>query len=209
MPSRRPLRHIWRPVRFRRLLDRFAGRAPLPAERRALLDRLASAPVADLIAAAGPLTGLRTEAEIATRARALLEDEGTPPLAAPEAALLYDLLGLEAPARAALAHLRGITPLLPAIAPAVDRFAARLEALAAQGIDTPGLAFEASHGRTALEYYDGFVFSFLAADPGLPPVASGGRYDALTAVLGGGASIPAVGGIVRPALVAALRGGPC
>ena len=93
---------------------------------------------------------------------------------------------------------------LPAIAPAVDRFAARLEALAAKGVDVGNLAFEASHGRTALEYYDGFVFSFHAE--GMPAVATGGRYDALTAVLGAGRSIPAVGGIIRPHLVAALRG---
>jgi ATP phosphoribosyltransferase regulatory subunit len=69
------------------------------------------------------------------------------------------------------------------------------------------LAFEASHGRTSLEYYDGFVFSFHGPE-GLPPVASGGRYDALTAVLGQGASIPAVGGVIRPGLVARLRGAP-
>ncbi|QYK40432.1 MAG: ATP phosphoribosyltransferase regulatory subunit [Paracoccaceae bacterium] len=196
------LRHIWRPQRFRRLLDRFAGRAPLPVERAALLERLAQADPATLITAAGPVIGLRGADEIAARAQALLDDAGTPPLAAPEAALLYDLLTLTAPARAALAHLRGITPLLPAIAPAVDRFAARLDALDARGVDTGRLAFEASHGRTAMEYYDGFVFSFVASD--LPPVASGGRYDALTAILGEGRSIPAVGGVIRPALVAQL-----
>ena len=96
--------------------------------------------------------------------------------------------------------------MLPAIAPAVDRFAARLDALAALGTDTDSLPFEASHGRTSLEYYDGFVFSFHATDPALPPVASGGRYDALTAVLGQGRSIPAVGGVIRPGLVARLKG---
>ena len=42
-----------------------------------------------------------------------------------------------------------------------------------------------------------------------PPVASGGRYDALTAVLGQGAAIPAVGGIIRPGLVAELECAPC
>jgi ATP phosphoribosyltransferase regulatory subunit len=88
----------------------------------------------------------------------------------------------------------------------VDRFATRLDALKANGIDTTTLPFQASHGRTSLEYYDGFVFSFHAADPALPPVASGGRYDALTAVLGQGLSIPAVGGVIRPGLVAALKG---
>jgi ATP phosphoribosyltransferase regulatory subunit len=87
----------------------------------------------------------------------------------------------------------------------VDRFAARLEALQAKGVEIGSLAFEASHGRTSLEYYDGFVFSFHGSE-GLPPVASGGRYDALTAVLGQGASIPAVGGVIRPGLVARLRG---
>lgn len=200
------LRHIWRPKRFRALLDRFAGRAPMPEARITLLDRLAQDTPEALIAAAGTFTGLRAPEEIAARAAALIEDSATAPIAAPEAALLYDLLSLEAPAQAALTHLRGITPLLPAIAPAVERFATRLEALKANGIDTMTLPFQASHGRTSLEYYDGFVFSFHAADPTLPPVASGGRYDALTAVLGQGRSIPAVGGVIRPGLVAELRG---
>ena len=87
------------------------------------------------------------------------------------------------------------------------RFEARLAALRARGIDTATLAFEASHGRTTLEYYDGFVFSFQGLDAEMPPVASGGRYDALTAVLGQGRSIPAVGGVIRPAMVAELREG--
>lgn len=199
------LRHIWRPGRFRALLDRFAGRAPLPATRAALLDRLRATPSAQLIAEAGGFVGLRSQDEITARAEELLADAATPPLKAPEAALLYDLLTLEAPAAAALTHLRGITPLLPAIAPAVDRFAARLKALAARGVDVATLAFEASHGRTSLEYYDGFVFSFHGPD-GMPPVASGGRYDALTRVLGAGASIPAVGGVIRPELALRLGG---
>jgi ATP phosphoribosyltransferase regulatory subunit len=194
------LRHVWRPQRFRLLLDRFAGRAAPDPAREAMLARLRG-DIEPLIAEA---CGLRTPAEIAARAAALIADADTAPLAAPEAALLYDLLTLEAPSRAALAHLRGITPMLPAIAPAVDRFAARLDALDAFGIGTAGLRFEASHGRTAMEYYDGFVFSFLGPE-GWPPLASGGRYDALTAQLGGGRSIPAIGGVVRPGLVARLE----
>ena len=198
------LRHVWRPERFKALLDRFAGRAPVPAGRIALLERLKAGSPAQLIEEAGSFVGLRGPDEIAARVEALVADAGTPPIRATEAALLYDLLGLEAPAAHALSHLRGITPMLPAIGPAVDRFAARLEALAARGVDVSTLAFEASHGRTALEYYDGFVFSFLGN--GMPPVASGGRYDALTAVLGAGAFIPAVGGVIRPGLVARLKG---
>ena len=200
------LRHIWRPRRFRALLDRFSGRAPVPHARAALLARLSHGSPAALIAEAGPLVGLRDAEEIAERATALIEDASSPPIAAPEAALLYDLLSLQAPAEAALAHLRGITPLLPAIATSVDKFAARLDALRGRGIATDTLPFEASLGRTSLEYYDGFVFS-LHGPEGMPPVASGGRYDALTAVLGQGRSIPAVGGVIRPGLVAAIKGG--
>lgn len=200
-------RHVWRPRRFRALLDRFAGRTPLPAARARLLDRLAADSPEALIEAASPFVGLRAPEEVAARARALIEDAGTPPISATEAAILDDLLSLEAPAPAALAHLRDVATDLPAIAPAVDRFSARLSALERQGVATDSLPFEASHGRTTLEYYDGFVFSFVADMPGWPPVASGGRYDALTAVLGQGREIPAVGGVIRPALVAALKEG--
>ena len=199
------LRHIWRPNRFRALLDRFSGRAPMPAARIALLEKLASGSPEALMQAAGPLIGLRAPEDIAERAAALTQDARAKPIAAPEAALLYDLLTLQAPAEAALAHLDGISFMLPAITPAVGRFAARLDALKSRGVDVARLPFEASLGRTSMEYYDGFTFSFLAGD--LPPIGTGGRYDALTAVLGQGRSIPAVGGVIRPALVAQLRGG--
>lgn len=205
-PHRRAalLRHIWRPRRFRALLDRFSGRAALPAARAQLLEKLSTGSPDALVEQAGTLIGLRTADDIVARATALINDAKAPPIAAPEAALLYDLMSLQAPAHAALTHLRGITPLLPAIAPAVDRFAARLQALTARGVNVQTLRFEASHGRSQMEYYDGFVFSFHAAGD-LPPVATGGRYDALTAVLGQGRSIPAVGGIIRPNLVAHLK----
>ncbi len=197
------LRHVWRPARFRQLLDRLSGRAPLNEARMALLGRLSSGTPEALIAAAGPLIGLRAAEDIAERAAAMIDDAQTQPIAAPEAALLYDLLALQAPAEAALAHLRGITSLLPAIEPAVTNFANRLKALKSRGVDTHRLAFEASLGRTSMEYYDGFTFAFLTE--GTPPVASGGRYDALTAVLGQGRSIPAVGGVIRPELLPRVR----
>jgi ATP phosphoribosyltransferase regulatory subunit len=97
---------------------------------------------------------------------------------------------------------------MPALEPAVARLAGRLEALARRGHPAADLAFEASFGRTSLEYYDGFVFGFFAPSrPDLPPLASGGRYDALTRILGGGEGVPAVGGIVRPEALLALREG--
>ncbi len=193
-------RHIWRPARFRALIDRYAGRVPPPASRTALL----SAP--DPMATQAPLIGLRRREEIAARIDALRQDAETAPLSAGEVAALDALLAVSAPADRALADLRRIAPDLPAIAPALDRLEARLEALAAREIEIAALDFEASYGRTQMEYYDGFVFGFYdAARPDLPPVASGGRYDALARHLGPGRAIPAVGGVIRPDLLVALR----
>lgn len=203
LPSRKAalLRHIWRPKRFTQLLDRFGGRTPLPASRSALLKSLVEGGRPE----ATPLVGLRSEAEIGARLAALAEDAAAPVIADEEVSLLEDLLNLSAKSSVALAHLRDLARNLPAITPAIDRMEDRLEALTRRGIDISAIGFEASHGRSTLEYYDGFVFSFHAQDPELPAVASGGRYDALTAVLGQGRSIPAVGGVIRPGLVADLE----
>jgi ATP phosphoribosyltransferase regulatory subunit len=191
------LRHIWRPRRFTQLLDRFGGRASVPESRARLLAALAKGNTLTT----APHIGLRSEEEIAVRLAALQEDASAPAISSEEVARLEDLLNLSAKSPAALSHLRDMARDLPAIALATDRMEARLAALATRGVDIERLDFEASHGRTTLEYYDGFVFSFHAQDPDLPPVASGGRYDALTEVLGQGRSIPAVGGVIRPGLV--------
>lgn len=198
------LRHIWRPGRFRALMMRYSAAAP-GAARQALLARVAAEGAEAVIRSAGQATGLRTEAEIAARLAALAEDAALAPIATGEVAVLERLLSLAAPAPDALAALEEIAREMPALAPAVARMARRLEALAARGVDVAGLAFEGSHGRSSMEYYDGFVFSFLA--PGRadwPPVAVGGRYDALTARLGRGRGMRAVGGVVRPGLLLAL-----
>jgi ATP phosphoribosyltransferase regulatory subunit len=185
------MRHLWRPRRFRALLDRFAA----PGSVRAPV-------VTD-----APLLGLRTAEEVAERLTWLAEDAAQPPLDARLVTALDRLLSVSDTAPAALAALRGLIPELPWIGQAVDRFETRLALLGAHGTDPDTLAFEGSYGRTTLEYYDGFVFGLYAAGrPDLPPVASGGRYDALTAVLGQGRSIPAVGGVIRPGVLAGLGG---
>ncbi|WP_299848350.1 ATP phosphoribosyltransferase regulatory subunit [uncultured Roseovarius sp.] len=194
-------RHIWRPRRFRALMDRFSGRAPVPDSRAALLASR------DPMAGLAPLIGLRSEVEIAARITALREDAATPPISDNEVALIDAVLEVRETSNFALERLRDIAVDMPAILGAVDRLAARLDVLSARGIDIEALDFEASYGRTQMEYYDGFVFGFHAPSrPDLPPVASGGRYDALTRHLGQGREIPAVGGVIRPGLVVTLGG---
>ncbi|MDQ2091703.1 ATP phosphoribosyltransferase regulatory subunit [Marimonas arenosa] len=201
------MRHIWRPRRFRALIDRYSGRAPVPPTRAALLADL------DPLAHAGPEIGLRSREEIGARLTALHEDAAAAPISAAELGLMDALLSVRETMTFALGHLRDIAVDMPAIAPAVARLEARAEALAARGVDVASLEFEASYGRTQMEYYDGFVFGFYAEGrPDLPPVATGGRYDALTRQLGAASGhpereIPAVGGVVRPGLMLDLREG--
>ncbi|BAQ67964.1 ATP phosphoribosyltransferase regulatory subunit [Rhodovulum sulfidophilum] len=198
-------RHVWRPRRFRALLERFAGRMPLPESRKRLLAEIEAHGVEAVLKAAAPEIGLRSRADVACRLHALVQDAAEPPVSTGETELLEDLLSIRETSVNALAHLRDIAVDLRTIGPAVDRMQARLDALEGQGIDVDLLDFEASYGRTTMEYYDGFVFGFYAeGQPGLPPVATGGRYDALTRILGRGREVPAVGGVVRPELVLSL-----
>jgi len=196
-------RHIWRPRRFRALLDRFAGLTEVPRSRAALLERCVAGE--DVLADAGPAIGLRSKEEISARVEALVQDAAEPPISQLQVEVLDQIIGLRRKATHALERLRDIAVDLPAISIAVDRVGARLSALAAHGIDIGNLDFEGSYGRTSMEYYDGFVFGFYAESrPDLPPVATGGRYDALTRALGGVGAVPAVGGVIRPALTLEL-----
>jgi ATP phosphoribosyltransferase regulatory subunit len=202
-------RHLWRPARFRALLDRYGPRHGEVARARAdMVAAVRAGRAPELIAAGGAPVGLRAPDEVAARLRRLAAEADTPPLAPGAIAGLEAVLAVEGDSPAALGRLEDLARDLPGLAPAVARLAARLDAFAARGLDPAALRFEGSFGRTTLEYYDGFVFGAVARGrPDLPPVASGGRYDALTRALGAGHALPAVGGIVRPEALAALDGG--
>jgi ATP phosphoribosyltransferase regulatory subunit len=153
------------------------------------------------------MIGLRGPDEIAARIDALREDAKDGPLSEAQVAAIDAILAVRETCPFALERLRDIAVVLPAITGALDRVAGRSEALDMRGVDVEHLDFEASYGRTSMEYYDGFVFGFYSTSrPDLPPVATGGRYDALTHRLGGGAEIPAVGGVIRPGLIKLLEG---
>lgn len=208
-PARRAAlrRHVWRPNRFHRLLSRFSTTRD---DKANLLAAARAGEAADLIKAAGPHVGLRSADEILGRIARLVEEDDTVPLSRAETDLIETIFGLKDTCPGALAQLQDMRADAPFLTAAVDQFEARLAALSARGIDPETLPFEGSFGRTTLEYYDGFVFGFIAGGrPDLPVIASGGRYDALTRALGRGCEIPAAGGIIRPQALLALRGASC
>ncbi|MEM8881155.1 MAG: ATP phosphoribosyltransferase regulatory subunit [Pseudomonadota bacterium] len=201
-------RHLWRPRRFRALFDRFAGRAdPTPA-RQEMVSTMRKSGIDAMVADAGPAHGLRDVSAVRLRLERLAEDADAPAIPAAQADAIDLLLDLRDSLPKAHATLRNMAPDLPGIDAAVDGMAQRMAALDAADINPDTLPFEASFGRTNMEYYDGFVFGFsVRTRPDLPAVATGGRYDALTAVLGQGTGIPAVGGVVRPEILAADQKG--
>lgn len=214
MPDRRRQalkRHFWRPARFRTLLARAQGQqAGASPDRELLLAAAGSGDpgraVADLVHAAGEPVGQRGVAEIAARAANLAAEAAEPAMPPRDAALIGDLLAISGPAVAAAARIRQLTGDAGIdISAAIDRFEARLAAIEAEGVATAHLAFDAAFGRS-LEYYDGFVFELRAPGGGdHPPLAAGGRYDALTARLGAARKVAAVGAMIRPEAVLGAR----
>ncbi|MEL6583801.1 MAG: ATP phosphoribosyltransferase regulatory subunit [Pseudomonadota bacterium] len=189
------LRHIWRPARFTKLLERFSAPAATLSDRRAT----ALAAGLDQVLGDIPLNGVRQASEITERLNWLAEEAQEPPLPVEQAAALREVLNIAVPLAELPEALHSLLDVLPELSTAAAQVAARNAALAERGIDPQTLPFEARFGRTTLEYYDGFVFGLF--DPNrsdLPPIATGGRYDALTSALSGGKGIPAVGGIIRP-----------
>ncbi|RPE67247.1 ATP phosphoribosyltransferase regulatory subunit [Pacificibacter maritimus] len=194
------LRHIWRPRRFRALMTRYSDKGTEIREENFARVR------ANITAQDAPAIGLRSDAEIHARVLALSTDAAEEPISSSEIELLNDILSLKETMPNVLSALRDIAVDMKAILPAVNQLRARADALDARGVDVQNLEFETSYGRTSMEYYDGFVFGFYAEGrPDLPPVATGGRYDALSSVLGQGRSIPAVGGVMRPEMMLSLQ----
>ncbi|MEM7269233.1 MAG: ATP phosphoribosyltransferase regulatory subunit [Pseudomonadota bacterium] len=189
-------RHIWRPARFQQLLDRYSKPVEEPTgDAGAWSERIQEV---------GKFVGSRSRQEILDRLNLLKSHENEAPIASASLAMIRSVLSIRASANKALSELSSMK--VQALSEALERMSRRLEKLREAGVDTAKLRFDASFGR-ALEYYDGFVFEFRAADPALPALGGGGRYDALTATLGKGRGSAAVGGMIRPEAMLAAEGG--
>lgn len=198
-------RHVWRPSRFQDLIIR-ACAPPEPSSLRSEVVALASDPDALLVkatsAAGGEELGQRTLAEISARAADLASALHEPQMSQEDADLIARVLSVSGPAEAAAEQVDQATRAAGVdISSALEQMTARHAAITAQDIPSDALWFSAAFGRT-LEYYDGFVFE-LRATVGRehPPLAGGGRYDAMTTRLGATTPIPAVGAMIRPEAV--------
>lgn len=205
-------RHFWRPSRFQDLLRRALVPAGPSQTRMDLLKAAGGedpvAGVSELITQAGEPIGQRTPEEVIERSCALLAAGEEPPMTDVQVRVIDEMLAIHGSAPTAVKAMRAqldAAGLSGAPTTAVDRFEARLDALARHGIDPASLTFDAIFGRN-LEYYDGFVFELRAAGSHThPPLAGGGRYDAMTTRLGASRPVSAVGGMVRPEAVLEMR----
>jgi len=149
-------------------------------------------------------TAGRTPEEIARR---LMEKRELAAITLPERTLaaLRMFLAIEVPlsrAPAALAAFASGAGL--SLDAALSPFGARVDALAAQGVEVDTIRYDAAFGRP-LDYYTGLVFEISV--PGVPrPLAGGGRYDRLLTLLGARDPIPGVGFSIWMDRIAALGG---
>ncbi len=193
------LRHIWRPQRFRTLLNQFSGLSSKPHPTQDVEDY-------NKIIDKFEIIGSRNVQEIKERLLKLKLESEIDPIDPEEVKILDDILSLKDTCTVALSYLEKVSKKMRGIEKTVDSFAKRLEFLEHNGINVDLLDFEGSYGRTSMEYYDGFVFGFYSEIyKDLAPVATGGRYDALTERMGQGKKIPAVGAVLRPDLTLLLR----
>lgn len=160
----------------------------------------ARALVEDLLGIGGlSAVGGRTVTEIADRFLEQADLAAEAPRAMAKLSVLEALLAVSVPAdRAVDAVAAALAPLGDAARTPLAVLDARHAAFRAAGLDLSTMRFEAAFGRR-LDYYTGLVFEFTdPARPEAPQAVGGGRYDALLALIGAPAPVPAIGFAVWP-----------
>ncbi len=210
--------HFWRPGSFRRHLARLmqpgAAVSRLPSDLVAKLAAAkpseAEAIVQDHLDAANlQVAGTRTVGEVARHLTDIAADAGAKPLPKVTADLLARYLDIGCSVRDTGDAIRTLLkPHRLQIDTALSAFDARLELIAAEGVDLSSAEFGAGFGR-GFEYYSGFVFEVQAPSIGSERgVGGGGRYDGLVQAAGATRAVPAVGAAIHSErLLLAVRGG--
>ncbi len=201
------LRHLWRPERFRQLLHQLSSGDHLTKSRKVLFQVIRDEKIRDYVKDNGPVIGQRSIDEIIDRAKELMIEESKKPILQSEVSMIEKLQTLRCSLCDAPEKIKEFLFLGNELKKVCDNISKRIQAMTELDIDIRKLNFASNLARTRLEYYDGFIFSSsIKGRPDLPPVAQGGRYDALTSILSKGRRIPAVGGIVRPEILLSVKG---
>ena len=196
------LRHLWRPDRFQKLLKQLSTQNNSDDCRKDFIRSIEPKQIKEYILSKGPVIGRRTIEEIEVRMQNILEEDTVKPIPDGILNMVEDIQSLKCPLKSAYDKLSSHFSLGDKYVEACRNLSNRIDAIRDLGINLEKIKFTTSFGRRSLEYYDGFIFSVcLKNKPGLPPVIQGGRYDALTKVLGKGLQLPAIGGIVRPEML--------
>ena len=201
------LRHLWRPARFKQLLSQLSTGDSITDPKAMLFRAVANEKAEDYIKENGPIMGKRSIDEIIARSKDLMRAESKKPISKSAVLLIEKIQTLQSSLVDAPKNLTEFFHLGSEIVEVCDNLARRIQSMTELGVNVNELNFVANLTRTSLEYYDGFIFiSSVKGASFLPPVAQGGRYDALTSILGKGKKIPAVGGIIRPEILSFLDG---
>ena len=157
----------------------------------------ARALVEDLLAIAGIASvGGRSAAEIAERFLEQASMKGGAAVGAEQREALQRFLDVAGDPDAASCSLRILASEAGLdLDAALDVFDARLNFIAARGLDLTRIAFSTRFGRH-LDYYTGFVFEAVDPTSADRPVMGGGRYDGLSLALGSAEDVPAVGAAI-------------
>ena len=181
------------------LMARLASPTPVTGLNPRLLELVALGDEAALVAHIGDTmqaTGYSSNAsrspqDIARRLREKLVLSSTR-LDDASFGVLQEFLSLSVPLADAASALAGFADAAGlALGPTLDRFDARVAALADAGVDAGVVEYRAAFGRP-LDYYTGLVFEVTAGHSDAV-LAGGGRFDRLMTLLGAKDRIPAVG----------------
>ena len=200
------LRHLWRPDRFRQLLKQLSNGHSTTDTRTALFRAIKSEKFNEYVQENGPIIGRRSLKEIDLRSNELLKEESKKPISRAALMMIEKIQRLKCSLSSAPNRIIEFLSLGNELEDVCDNLSNRIQVMTEIGIDVDKLSFATNLSQTSLEYYDGFIFSMsVKGFPDIPPVSQGGRYNELTSILTKGASVPAVGGIIRPEILSSLR----
>ena len=190
-------RHIWRPERFKRLLEIFSN-SRRDYQKRSIIKDFDKFSVEKAVNKSGPIFGIRTKRDIVERTELIKKELFENPIKNTDKSFIEKVQGVNSSLLDAPKILKSISEASKKFSLAIDNLEKRMDLLEAGKVNLKETEFMVTYGMTTLEYYDGFVFGFLGKNMRLPPIAQGGRYDRLCQSLAKNENgLGAIGSMIR------------